>query len=258
MGIRGADHGAVVAAQDIYSISATQMHRLGTRLVRGDRVFRYAKAGATLNPDLLAWGYNAQMISYAAAPVAAPAGTNSISMTVGASDGPAADGALAAHYLQGGYIVVFSSTVDTFVANIVDNTVVASGGGTTVLTLDGDIPVAIATATSTMEATAVPYVDMRTDNSGGYRPFMGVPMRAATTTSPYFWLQTWGPTWVAPQAAVGVTANNNAIVVRHDGSIDEVDVSDANVDMAQRVGFVMTRVTANTQGAPFIFLQIAP
>ena len=254
----GADLGATVVNQDIYEISATQKHRLGTRLVRGDRVFRYVKAGATLNPDLLAWSYNAQQITYAAAPVAAAVGVSTFSITVGSSDGPGADGELAAHYLEGGHVVVFSSTVDTFVMQILDNTAVASGGGTTVLTLDGDVPIVIATATSTMEANASPYVDVRTDNSGGLRPFWGVPMRALTTSYPYGWLQTWGPTWVAPQAAVGVAANNNAIVVRHDGSIDEIDVSDANVDMAQRVGFVMCRVTAGTQGAPFIFLQIAP
>jgi hypothetical protein len=257
--ILGSDVGATILNQDIYEISATAKHRLGTRVRIGDRVFRYAKAGATIDPDVAVWGYNPQVITFASAPVAAPAGSASISMTVGASDGPAADGALAAHYLENGYVVVFSSAVDTFVMEILDNTEVASGGGTTVLTLNGEIPVAIATATSSIEAMASMYRDVRTGNSGGTRPFLGAGMRAATTTYPYFWLQTWGPTWLAPQAEVGVAANVNNCVFRHDGSIDECDYSDSyNSPKAQHAGYVLTRAAAGTQAAPFLFLEVNP
>lgn len=251
----GASPYAVVLNQDIYEVSATQKHRLGTRFARGERAFVYAKAGATLNVDLLASAYNAQMISFASAPVAAAVGASQISMTVGASDGPAANGALAVHYLEGGYLVCFSDSVDTFLMGIKDNTVVASGGGTTVLTLDGEIPIAIATADSSIEATASPYVDVRTTNMSGMRPFLGAPMRSLTTTYPYGWLQTWGPSWIAPQAAVGVAANVNTVVARHDGSLDIETTS--GYEAAQVVGYVLTRVTAGTQGAPFIFLTIS-
>jgi len=257
--ILGADAPVVVPGQGLYEVSATALMRLGTRLVRGDCVYKYVKAGGTLDPDFGCWGYNWQCITFAAAPVAKSAGTNVISMTVGASDGPAADGVLAAHYLEGGRVVVFSDTVSTFSMQIVDNTAVASGGGTTVLTLEDDIPVAIATATSYIEAMPSLYVDVRTGNSGGTRPFLGVPLVALSTTYPYGWIQTWGPTWVTPQAALGASASNNVAVFRHDGSVDDCDYSDANNSpKCQHAGRVLTRTAAGAQAAPFLFLEVSP
>ncbi len=44
--VRNANHGPKVVGQDIMEESATQKHRLGDRLVLGDRVFKYAKSGA--------------------------------------------------------------------------------------------------------------------------------------------------------------------------------------------------------------------
>ena len=257
--VLGSDVGATVLAQDLYETSATQKHRLGTRVQRGDCVYRYAKAGATIDPDMAVWRYGYQQITFAAAPVAAPVGATSLSMTVGASDGPAGDGVLAAHYLEGGSIVVYSNSVVTFTMQIRDNTAVATGGGTTVLTLDGMIPVAVAVADSFIEATPSSFVDVRTGNSGGNFPFLGKACVAADTTTPYFWIQTWGTTWLAPQAEVGATAGNNDCVFRHDGSIGQNLYSDANNNpKCQHAGYVLTRASAGTQGAPFIFLEVRP
>jgi hypothetical protein len=179
-------------------------------------------------------------------------------MTVGTTDGPAANGALAANYMEGGYVVVYSNSVATFVAQIRSNTVVAANGGTTILTLDSEIPVAISASTSYIEAMPSPYVSIQTGNSGGNYPFVGVPLVALSTTYPYGWIQTWGPTWLAPQAAVGATANYNTCVFRHDGSIDVPIYNSAYTMYSQHAGHVLTRASAGTQGAPFIFLEVAP
>jgi hypothetical protein len=257
--VLGSNSGATILNQDIYEMSATQKHRLGTRVQRGDSVYRYAKAGATVDPDMGVWGNNYQCISYAAAPVAAVAGDNKISMTVGGTDGPAGDGVLAANYLENGSVVIFSNTVDTMFFTIKGNTAVASGGGTTILTLDGELPVAIATATSFIEACPSSFADCRTGNSGGNKPFLGMAMRAATTTYPYFWIKTWGPCWLAPQAEVGATAGNNNVVFRHDGSLGQALYSDANNNpLRQHAGYVLTRASAGTQGAPFVYLEVRP
>jgi len=256
--IKGADSAVIMPAQDIYEVSAIQKHRLGTRLLRGDRVFRYVKAGGTLDPDVVAYNANLQLITYAASPLAYPAGSNQVSITVASGDGPAADGVLAAHYMEGGYLVCFSNTVATFTAQILDNTAVASGGGTSILTLDCEVPVAIGTSTTFFEAMPSPYVNVQSGNSGGNYPFVGVPMVALSTTYPYGWIQTWGPTWVAPQAAVGATANYNTFVIRHDGSIDVPVYNSAYTMYSQHGGHVLTRSAAGTQGAPFVFLEIAP
>lgn len=258
----GSGFGALVTPQEIYTASATQYHRLGTRLVRGERIFKYAKAGATLATQVLAWYNDYGVSGWAVVPTASVADAHTVYATIGASEGVAGDGAVAAHELEGGWVTIFRLNAGTsntdFTFQILDNTVVAAGGGTTTLTIDSELPYACSTSAYT-EITGNIYSDVRTGNMSGRRGCVGVAMSAATTSLPYFWLQTWGPCWVAPQAAVGNTDNNNALVVRHDGSLDEIDVSDPYVDMAQRVGFVITRVAGGgeTQGTPLIMLQIS-
>ena len=265
MKVEGSDRGATIINQGIYEISATQRHRLGTRLVRGDRVYKYAKAGCTLATQILAWYNDYGVSSYAAVPTASAYGQPTLYATIGATDGVAADGVVAAHELQGAWVTVFNLNAGAastdFTFQILDNNAVASGGGTVTLTLDSDLPYAATTSAAT-EITGNIYSDVRTGNSGGHRGMVGVAMGAATTTLPYFWLQTWGPTWVAPQAAVGATAMVNQVVARHDGSLDTCGLvaDDAyGNQLCQHVGFVITRVAggAETQGTPLIMLQIS-
>jgi len=72
------------------------------------------------------------------------------------------------------------------------------------------------------------------------------------------WIQTWGPCWISPQAAVSVGNTNRQVVFRHDGSLDEHDYSDAYTTKAQHAGFVLANAAGATQGAAFIMLQICP
>jgi len=258
----GSGFGALVTGQDIHEASATQMHRLGTRLVRGDRIFKYAKAGATLATQVLGWYNDYGVSGWAACPTAAPAGATTIYATIGASEGVAADGAVAVHELQGAWIVVFRLNAGAhntdYCFQILDNNAVAAGGGTVTLTIDSPLPHAMTTSAYT-EITGNPYSDVRTGNSGGVRGFMGLPMAAATTSLPYFWLQTYGPCWISPQGRVGNALADFQCVARPDGSIDIIDGEAQYTTNGQRVGFVLTEIAGGGggQGTPVIFLQIS-
>lgn len=249
---------SVPPVQALHDAWDTPAYALGKKFWDGDRCFKYAKATATMNMDLLAASNCYGISGYAVCPTAAPAGGNTVYATVGAAEGAAADGAVAKNELSGGYVTVFkqkagaSDTTSTY--RILTNSAVAAGGGSCTLKVSQGVPYALTTSAAT-EINPNPYRYLTTANTGGNRWFVGLPMIAATTTYPYFWVQTWGPCWIAPQAAVGATANVNSVVARHDGSID---ITSAITD-AQIVGDVMTRVAggAETQGTPGIFLRIS-
>jgi len=252
----GAATGATILNQDIYELSATQKHRLGTRVMRGDRVFRYAKAIASFTKtSTLCYSQYHQDINYAAIATASPADSNKIYVTVGAADGIANDGVFAAHSLEGGSLVIFDATAnENMYFDIVDNDAAVSAG-TITITLDGALPLATVATTYHVEAIGSPY-RVNNGNCGGLRYWAGLPMRMATTTNPYHWLQTWGPCWVAPQASVGAGANVGCVVARHDGSLDVQETG--GYEDAQIVGSVMSWAQGGTQGAPIVMLQIAP
>jgi len=261
----GAATGATVLNQDIYEISATQKHRLGTRVMRGDCVYRYAKSIVTITDlSTLVWNYYHQDISYAAIATASPIGSNKIYVTSGAADGIANNGTFAAHSLEGGSLVIFDGgTTECYNFGIIDNDAAVSGG-TITITLDGELPVATTAASDYVEAMGSPYI-VSSGNSGGFRGFQGAPMRLATTTYPYFWIKTWGPHWCSPQTNVGSAHDRNQVCVRHDGSIDlpggatlMKNGDPLYTENAQLVGYVVTHAQDNTQGAPFIMLQIMP
>jgi hypothetical protein len=250
---------ATQTAYGLYVADSTQRFGFGQRFLTNDgRVFKYAKAGGTLNVDLLAQSVVAQHIAFASAPVAAAAGDTKVSITVAATDGAAAGGLVAKDELQGGYVVIFSDTVVTMLRQIVKNTAVATGGGTSILDLDFPLNAAVATADSYLEAMASPYSSIKASTTGDTaRGFIGLPLVEATSGK-FCWIQTWGPCWVAPQADVGTGASNIQVVARYDGSIQAHDYTDTTYsDKQQHVGFVLSHANAGTQGAPFIMLQIS-
>lgn len=236
--------------------SATQNYAIGTRRVTPDgEEFHYACAGMTLNPDLAVWSNQSQCVSYGIIAATSAKGATSLTLTVGATDGPAGDGVLALNYLVGGRVVVFPHSDNSFVRTITGNTAVAASGGTTVVTLSKAIPVAATITVDHAEAMASPYADVRTGNAGGIRPFLGQATVVATVAAPYHWIHTSGIMWLAPQAEVGTGAHDNEVVFRHDGSLDEHDYSDSYNTKAQHAGFVLTRAAAGTQGAPFVKIR---
>jgi len=260
----GSNVGATVLNQDIYEISATQKHRLGTRVVRGDRVFRYAKAGMAFTSNAYpCWAPQNQTISASSVQAAAPAGQNFVLVTVGSNEGLANNGVFAKDDLAGGSILIALTNAYGELFNFViqGNDALASAG-TLKIYLDGELPVALTTS-SYVEAHASLYADTRVGNGGGFVMFLGLPMRLATVAAPYYWIQTWGPVWFGSQPAVGEGWHAQECIFRDEGSLGlRTDAAapggTAYTINAQTAGVVMCHAQNNTQGAPFLFLQVAP
>lgn len=258
---------ATVINQDIYEISDVQKHRLGTAVKRGDRIFKYAKAGASLDPGVLAHTYNYQHIAYTTIAVSAAIGANQLVIDVGAGDHNS--GVIPAHSLEGGSLVIFDASAYPINFSILDNTA-TTGADEMTITLDGELPIAQIVDTDHAEVIASPYLDIRTGEHA-YKSFVGVAMRRATTSDPYFWLQTWGPVYMGAQVTAGLAPGDYAssfqCVGRSDGTIQSHNVYQSSATPSgpeliagveqQHVGFTLAQGSADVQGAPFMMLQIS-
>jgi hypothetical protein len=240
--------------QHYEEVSALANYTIGSRMQVDGRVFYYAKAGGTLVPDLGCCGNYDQAISINTVTDAA-AGVSSVVVTVAATDGKAGDGAIAANDLVGGYIVLYHHGASKHeLRRITANTVVASGGGTTTITMDR--PIVYAMSSDHAEVTFSPYLGVTNPANEDNSWVVGVAQQAATVGQ-YIWVQTWGPCWLAPQANIGVGAAKHAIF-REDGSISLAIYNDATYNgQRQTAGFTMAE-KAGAQGAPFFMLQITP
>ncbi len=237
-----------------YGQDTVQKYPIGAILSLGLQKYAYAKASGTLNPDMGAKIGQHQHIAYTTVAASAAAGVSELTLDVAATDGVGHDGAIAADELVGGFIVVFPHSSNTFVRQIVGNTAIAAGGGEMTVTLDSPTPVAIVVDVTHCEAMASPFLNVKTDTSDA-TSVVGIPTYPATDGK-YCWLLVSGVGWAAPQAEVGTGTNDQEVVFRHDGSLDEHDYSDANVTKGQHAGFVLTRAYGGTQGAPFVKFSI--
>ncbi len=227
---------------------------IGDSVRFGGRTFVLGRLGATITSTGLGLKNGAtQSVSQAVLPVAVDSGATTMSITVGGTDGIAGDGVIAADEMVGGYVVVFKAAADKpFIRGIIANTAVGSGGGTCVITLDSPVPFAL-TVSDAAEAMHSPWYCLKQDNEIG-NPVVGVAT-VVGTSGQYIWVQTWGPCFCSPQAAVGI-AGATGLYWRHDGSLD-VENADAYVS-DQYAGFVLAENATHTQAAPFFMLQVMP
>jgi hypothetical protein len=248
---------------------------VGDRVVLPDgRVFRYSKAAATCDPEFGAYT-GLKTITNAVAPaqsvingpiinqfgtnatiVAGAVGSNVVTITVGAGDGSLGTGAVAVDELRGGYIVV-GNGANQHPQNrgIIGNTVVAAGGGTCDVYLDAGLVTAVTVATTNIEAFLPPYANMKGDQAGGaYVTFLGIPAVRATVGQ-YFWLQTWGPTWVTSDGLTADDANDRTVYFATNGSLKSR--TEVAGDLYQPAGVVMDASSAGASNAPFVMLQIS-
>lgn len=242
-----------------YEPTVLQHFPIGTIFRKDERSFRYAYAGGAVDSDQGCQPYYQQEIAYATVAKSCVKGTDEIVIDVAITDGIAGDGIVAKDYLVGGFIIIFTHTLGSFNRRILGNSAVAVGGGEMSVKLDYGVGAALVVDVSHAECMASVYRDVRTAASD-VKAVVGVPVADHAAGSVYLWLQTWGPIWIAPQGAVGNSANVGQCVFRHDGSLDIADLvaNDAlGNHECQAAGWVMKHAKAGTQGAPFIFLQIA-
>lgn len=240
-----------------------EKYHVGDRVVTPDgRVFHYALAGGTCNPEVGAYQpittITNAVLPTQVSPASAAVGSDVVTVTVGATDGAASDGVVAADELRGGYVVLGNGSAQhPQMRYILGNTAVASGGGTSNLTLDAPLNLALTVSTSNVEVLMNPYDNLKGDNSGGsYVTFMGVPARVATSGQ-YFWLQTWGPCWITSDGNTCDGASDRMIYFVANGSV--VSGADATIENGyQFAGVAMDASSSGNSNAPFVMLMVAP
>jgi len=178
--------------QGIFEVSSDAKAKLGTRLVVGDRVFRYAQlstsanevAGKVVCAPLALSSYVSAVLTVSAAAT----GASTISVTGSA--------ALAAGVFDEGYLSVASTglTGGGLMFRVKKQ---ASGGPTVVLTPYDSVPSSIGAG----PASLVPnkYKAVKVDSSALANAAGVLPVNV--TTGEYFWLQTWGPSAPTHSAA---------------------------------------------------------
>lgn len=228
--------------QDIHTPSTTKNYDIGTRLVEGDRVFRYCRAGANLSRFIGGFNENQWPIN-AALTVAAILNATTMSVP---------DASCAVNAYAGGYIAIFTSPLQFY--RILSNTV--SDGANTVLTLETPLRVGAAIGVW-VTGYPSPYADLRNITSGatGYNSVMAVPVCDVPSGS-YFWGQTWGPCYAVADGTVpGITKDKREVFWAESGNIEPY--TDSGAGNGQLAGFLIPR-TESGSGDQFYMLTLSP
>lgn len=249
--------------QDIHQVSTIQRYPIGFKYPKTNpldlRAFRYARAGNPLSCQFGARiGYAQEVAQRPVTVDLLATGKRTLEVTIDAADGRGADGAFLADELAGGYIVIFFAAMDNTVNRmVVANTATIAGGGAMTITVDTPLPIALP-AGCNAEIIENPYFNVLNGNYDR-RMVVGMPTRAAALGE-FLWLQTWGPCWVVPTGVDFVTAENMLAMFRGNGSITEFIWNNPATGQPQIAGTVMVThaLGGARQGAPFVFLQIAP
>lgn len=246
----------------IYTTGTTKLAIPGTRSMTWDgRVFKYGYSKSAVKSGFGVYNdVGAGCITGANAPATWAIGDTRVAITIGATDGYGADGAIAENELVGAYVVAGHDEL-AVVQNrmIIANTAVAAGGGTCYITLDGAVTNTITTS-GYVETVLNPYGYLKGGQAAAtdYKAWMGIPsVNAATAT--YFWLQTWGPCWVTPggsDTTPGDTADDRTAYFVGDGSVNFGYALTVESGY-QKAGFCIDSTASGTSAMPLIMLQIS-
>jgi hypothetical protein len=249
----------------LYEVSSTRNpeYNVGDRVVTPDgRVFRYCYSGGACYTGRGAAFYNAipaTGIDYAANIASAAAiGDTSVEITNGSTVAQTKDG------LRGGWILfkTASGSDDSALQQryIVGNDAMGLAETGTVY-LDAPLTGALTTSSYSF-CMPCPYWDIRLPSGAGTVSIAGVPAAYVSAASKYFWLQTWGLCWIAPQASgPGTISCERQLYFRHDGSVDGYSVAGAGTFASeyctdQVAGFIVDNNT-EANGATLMMLQIS-
>ena len=235
----------------IYQTSTAKdnLYNIGDTVELADgRKFTYAKSSAACisgqGCEFTYTGY----VAITTFTVSAAVGALSISVPA------ATHAALTADELRNGYVVIYNGTDNNVqFRGIVGNDASILNVAFT-LYLDASLTTAITTS-SKIEVFQNPYAALRTGTSQILAK-AGVPAVAVSATSMYFWVQTGGFTWVAPQALVGANGGMGCFW-RHDGSIESattaLGITAGTYDTSQYAGHCVTGTAAGN--GPLFFLK---
>ena len=225
---------------------------IGDRCVLPDgRVFRYAKSTSEIKNDWGAKFMDDEFSGYSTISVANAVGDKSISVTAVAHDEVAED------ELAGGYVIIFHTGGGGYTQfrGIVGNPA-AADGATFTLYLDGPIDHATIAASTGVEVFNNPYAYIG-QTAGAARSFAGKAALHIIAASMYFWVQTWGPCWIAPSTtdgSWGTDTYHRAAYWRVDGGI-QIDVDLASMDADNTTQYAGFLIGEGYSSGPLLMLQ---
>lgn len=250
----------------IYDVSSSRnpQYNIGDRIILPNgKVFYYSYSGGRCYTGRGNKFFNTISSSedgndYSLLYAAAAAGSTSIQMTNQSSS------AITADQFRNGQIVLKPTETYTdaelMFRGVTGNTAADASGGTNpyvTIYLDAKTTVALTTSNYAFVMES-PYTDIRYDSSTTGTSFAGLAAAYVSAASKYFWTQTWGMAWVAPQSSMGGTAATYGLYRtaywRHDGSIDYFGNINSNVT-DQIAGFIMDN-NSDANGATLICLQV--
>lgn len=232
---------------------------IGDRVTLPDgRVFRYALASGTCNPEVGAYKAkktNTVAVAPAQASGAGAIGSHFVTVTIDTEIGVLTTGVLAENELAGGYIVVGNGSAQhPQMRQIISHPALTSAGGSLTLKLDAELVTAVTAATTTIELMESPFYCIKADNSGGqYVTYLGVPARVATSGQ-YFWVQTKGIAWITSDGNTCDSGLDRTIVWVGNGSV--VSSNDITVESGLQIaGVAMDMSGSGASNAPFVMLN---
>jgi len=245
---------ADVPYMGIYTTETTQRFVPGTRNITWDgRVFKYGMSDNTCWGGRLCFFGDDEVVSYAVPSATTAIGDTEIAFTAVAHTTVAKD------ELAGAYVVLYSATGDTLTQfrGIVGNDQSTTG---TALTIYLDAPLSVATS-SGVEIWSNPYLALAyapTGSTGALtKSAAGVPATYVAVADYFFWVQTWGPCWVAPSVAsftTLTTGDSRDCFAKGDGSIAGRESHGSTVHNSQCIGFIMNE---GLSSGPMIMLQLS-
>jgi len=197
----------------IYSRSLVRDQRwnVGDRFILPDgREFRYAKSNGECASGQACDFDQTGVQAYANASVAAAIGDTEV--TVGAGT----HSAIAKDDLRGAYFISWPAALKDQFRGVVGNDASAENAAITVY-LDGPLTEALTTSTG-CEIYENPYASVVTGSNAALGK-AGVPAVYIAAADTYFWVQTRGPRFVAPQSTV-IANEGVGVMFRHDGSLE--------------------------------------
>ncbi len=202
----------------IYESSTVKQPKweIGDHIVLPDgREFSYAKSSAECasgqGAEFVATGVQAYAVAFAAQAI----GDKVLTITGGTHD------AIAKDELRGGFCVSWPAALKDQFRGIIGNDVSEANANIKIY-LDGPLTVALVAGSTGVEAYQNPFANLRTGSSASLAK-AGVPAVYVSATNIYFWVQTAGFSWVAPQS--DVTGRQVGVYYRHDGSLQGTDTA---------------------------------
>jgi hypothetical protein len=238
---------------NIHKSGTTQLYPLGTRLALPDgRVYRYALSSGACYAGQGADFVYQECAAYTTIGTTAAIGATTVDATA------VTHTVLTKDELVGGYMIIYgASNADVQFRGILGNDASVADTAITGIKIDAPLVAAVTGASTGCEVFYNPYSSIALA-TGTNLSKAGVPAVEVAASGTYFWLQTWGPCWVAPQNASFADANDRAAYWRHDGSI-EGEIANASknagLNSTQYAGFL---ITEGFTAGPLLMLQVSP